>query len=78
MLALLVVEGKQKMVPANCKDAERESYESTCQKMKKKRRGRKEEMKNVFKKKNGTLLLQQGREREQERGGGAHQPLSLD
>ena len=51
MLALLVVEGKQKMVPADCKDAERESYKSTCQKMKKKRRGRKEEMKNVFKKK---------------------------
>ena len=61
MLALLVVEGKQKMVPADCKDAERESYESTCQKMKKKKRGRKEEMKNVFKKKkNGTLLRTQG------------------
>lgn len=50
MLALFVVEGKQKMAPADCKEAERESYESTCQKMKKKRRGRKEEKKNVFKK----------------------------
>lgn len=62
MLALLVVEEKQKMAPADCKEAERESYESTCQKMKKKRRGRKEEKKNMFKKKkkDGTPLLQQG------------------